>query len=172
MKRAGGSFLLLLWSVLAFQKAQAGVAPELFWLCHVTSAMLAVGLLLSAQLLISTALLCQLAIAVPAYALHLATNGETSAVSFLLHVLAPLLGVLAWRGKAIPLAAPWCGGVLYLGLMAASYWATPENLNVNLAFRPWGPVAWAGVWPARLLNLTLVLGLLHAARLLWNRRAN
>jgi len=172
MKRAGGALLLLLWSVLAVQKAQAGLAPELFWLCHVTSAMLGIGLLFSAELLTATALLCQLSIAVPAYALHLATNGDTSPVSFLLHVLAPLFGVLAWRGKAFPLAAPWCGGALYLGLMAASYLATPESLNVNLAFRPWGPVAWVGVWPVRVLNLSLVLGLLHAARLVWNRRAN
>jgi len=169
MRRAGGALLLLLWAALAFQKAQAGIAPELLWLCHVTSAMLALGLLFSAQLITVTALLCQLAIAVPAYALHLATSGDTSPVSFLLHVLAPLLGSFAWRGKAIPPAAPWLGAGLYLALMGASYWATPESLNVNLAFRPWGPVAWAGVWPVRALNLALVLAQLHAVRLVWNR---
>lgn len=169
MSRAVGALLLLLWSLLAFQKVQAGIAPELLWLCHVTSAMLAVGLLCCAQLLTATALLCQLAIAVPAYAVHLATSGDTSPVSFLLHVLAPLFGALAWRGKTLPAAAPWCGAGLYLVLMAASFLATPESLNVNLAFKPWAPVAWAGIWLLRALNLSLVLAQLHAARWLWNR---
>jgi len=169
MRRTSGAVLAVLWCALAAQKSMAGLAPELLWLCHVTSALLALGLLADLTLLVAVGFVCQLGLAAPAYVLHLASGGETSAVSFLLHVLAPVAGWLALRGKPIPAAAPWCAGALYLLLLVLCNLATPASLNVNLAFRPWTPVDWAGVWPMRAVNLALVLAQVHGVRLLWNR---
>ncbi|MDM5180228.1 hypothetical protein PO883_23885 [Massilia sp. DJPM01] len=171
MNRAGGVCLLLLLAILALQKTQEGLAPELLWMCHVTSAMLALGLVANLAPLIVTGFLCQAAIALPAYVLHVATSGHTSVASFMLHVCAPALGAMAWWGKRVPAAIPWVALAAYQLLIAFSQAFTPESLNVNLAFRPWDPlvtfIPWG--WPVRALNLALMLAQLVAARWLWNR---
>jgi hypothetical protein len=171
MKRAGGVYLLLLLAILAVQKTQDGLAPELLWMCHVTSTMLALGLLANAAPLIATGFLCQAAISLPAYVLHVAAGGHTSAASFLLHVSAPVLGAMAWRGRRMPAAIAWAVLALYQLLIAISQAVTPESLNVNLAFRPWDPLAGflPSGWAIRVLNLSLMLAQLQVARWLWNR---
>ena len=171
MKRAGGFCMLLLLAILAVQKTQDGLVPELLWMCHVTSTMLALGLLANAAPLIVTGFLCQGAIALPAYVLHVAAGGHTSIASFLLHASAPVLGALAWRGQRIPAAIPWVALAVYQLLVVLSQAFTPESMNVNLAFRPWEPLAGflPSGWPIRLLNLALMLAQLQAARWLWNR---
>lgn len=171
MKRAGGVYMMLLLAVLAVQKTQDGLAPELLWMCHVTSTMLALGLLANAAPLIVTGFLCQGAIALPAYVLHVAAGGHTSVASFLLHASAPVLGALAWRGERIPAAIPWVALAVYQLLVVLSQAFTPESMNVNLAFRPWDPLAGflPSGWPVRVLNLALMLAQLQAARWLWNR---
>ncbi|UOD28419.1 hypothetical protein INH39_23620 [Massilia violaceinigra] len=163
--------MLLLLAVLAVQKTQDGLAPELLWMCHVTSTMLALGLVANAAPLIVTGFLCQGAIALPAYVLHVAAGGHTSVASFLLHASAPVLGALAWRGMRIPAAIPWVALALYQLLVVLSQDFTPESMNVNLAFRAWDPLAGflPSGWPVRLLNLVLMLAQLQAARWLWNR---
>lgn len=169
MKRAGGAVLLVLLLLLAMQKAQAGVASEMLWICHVTSAMLALGLLFDLPLLIATGFLFHLAVGIPAYLLHLATGGDSSALSFFLHLLSPLLGWLAWRRQTLPAVVPWLALGTFLVLMAACRFTTPESLNVNLAFHPWGPLAAIGMWLGSGLNIALMLAQLGAARMLWNR---
>lgn len=173
MKRAGGMVMLLLLAILAVQKTRDGLAPELLWMCHVTSTMLALGLVTNAAPLIATGFLCQGAIALPAYVLHVATGGHTSVASFLLHVSAPLLGAMAWRGRGLPASVPLAALAVYQLLIALSQAFTPESMNVNLAFRPWDPLAGflPSGWPIRVLNLLLMLAQLYAARWLWNRSA-
>ncbi len=169
MMRAGGLVLLALLSILAVQKAQDGLAWELLWICHVSAAVLGLGMLAQARMLVATGFLCQIAVALPAYTLHLVSGGETSAASFALHLLAPVFGWLAWRRHKLPIAAAWWGVGLYLVLIAACRAWTPEALNVNLAFHPWGPLAGAGVWPLRVLNLGMLVAQLHLFRFAWNR---
>jgi hypothetical protein len=169
LKRAGGLILLALLLLLTAQKAQAGIAADMFWVCHVTSAMLAIGLLADLPLLIATGFLYHLAVAIPTYLLHLATGGDSSVVSFMLHLLAPVFGWLACRGQALPAATPWLALGTYLGLMVVSRFVTPESMNVNLAFHPWGAFAALGVWPVRALNVVLMLAQLQVVFFLWNR---
>jgi hypothetical protein len=169
LKRACGLVLLALLALLTVQKVQGGVGAEMLWVCHVTAAMLALGLLFELPLLVAAGFLFHIAVAVPTYALHLATGGDSSAVSFALHVAAPVLGWIAWRGRPLPAAAPWLALGTYLGLMMVCRFATPGGMNINLAYHPWGPFAALGVWPGRLLNVALMLAQLGAARMLWNR---
>jgi hypothetical protein len=169
LKRAGGAVLLVLLLLLATQKVQAGVGLEMLWACHVASAMLALGLLFDLPVLIATGFLFHVAVGIPAYLLHLATGGDISAVSFLLHLLSPLFGWLAWRRQALPAVVPWLVLGTFLGLMAACRFATPESLNVNLAFHPLGPLAALGMWLGSGLNIALMAAQLGAARMLWNR---
>lgn len=172
MKRASGLILLALLVLLTVQKAQAGVAAEMLWVCHVTSAMLAIGLIFDTPVLISTGFLYHVAVAIPTYLLHLATGGDSSAVSFMLHTLTPVFGWIACRKQMLSPAAPWLALGTYLGLMVISRFVTPEGMNVNLAFQPWGLFAALGVWPVRVLNVFLMFAPLYAVWWLWNRKAS
>jgi hypothetical protein len=169
LKRAGGALLLALLLLLTVQKAQAGMAPEMLWVCHVTSAMLAIGLIFDTKILVSTGFLYHVSVAIPTYVLHLATGGDSSLVSFMLHTLTPVFGWLACRKQQLPAAAPWLALAIYLGLMVVCRFVTPESMNVNLAFHPWGPLATLGVWPVRVLNVFLMFAPLYFARKLWNK---
>lgn len=169
MKRAGGLLLLSLLVLLTVQKAQAGMAPEMLWVCHITSAMLAIGLIFDTPLLIATGFLYHIAVAIPTYLLHLATGGDSSVVSFMLHALTPAFGWIACRKHKLPAAAPWLALGVYLGLMVLCRFVTPESMNVNLAFHPWGPLSALGVWPVRVLNVFLMFAPLYLVRRLWNR---
>lgn len=169
MKRAGGAVLLVLLLLLAMQKAQAGVAFEMLWICHVTSAMLALGLLFELPVLTGTGFLFHLAVGIPAYLLHLLVGGDSSPVSVLLHLFTPLFGWLAWRGRPLPAIAPWLAMGTFMGLMAICRWVTPASLNVDLAFHPWGPLAALGMWWGSALNMVLMSVQLTVARLFWNR---
>jgi len=171
LKRAGGVILLALLALLTAQKWQAGMAAEMLWVCHVTSAMLAIGLLSDTKILIATGFLYHIAVAIPTYLLHLATGGDSSVVSFMLHTLTPALGWLACRRQQLPAAAPWLALATYLGLMVLCRFVTPESMNVNLAFHPWGPLAALGVWPVRVLNVFLMFAPLYGVWWLWNRKA-
>ena len=169
MKRAGGVVLLSLLVLLTVQKAQAGVAAEMLWVCHITSAMLAVGLLSDTKILIAAGFLYHIAVAIPTYLLHLATGGDSSLVSFMLHMLTPLFGWFACRKQQLPPAAPWLALATYLGLMVVCRFVTPDSLKVKLAFHPWGPLTALGIWPVRVLNVFLMFAPLYLARRVWNR---
>lgn len=172
MKRAFGLILLALLLLLTVQKAQAGVAAEMLWVCHVTSAMLAIGLLFDTPVLMATGFMYHIAVAIPTYLLHLATGGDSSVVSFMLHTLTPVFGWIACRKQVLPPSAPWLALGTYLALMVISYFVTPESMNVNLAFHPWGAFGALGVWPVRVLNVFLMFAPLYAAWMLWNRKVS
>ena len=166
-----GIALVALLFILTIQKAGAGVLPEMLWVCHVASAMLAFGLLTGVRLLIATGFLFHIAVGIPSYALHLATGGDTTLMSFIEHLLAPVLGWLACRKQPLPAAAPWLALGTYMMLMLVSRFVTPESMNVNLAFHPWGPFAALGVWPGRVVNAALMLAQLQFVYYVWNRCA-
>lgn len=171
MKRVFGAVLLALYLVLVYQKTQVGLAAELFWLSHVTSAMLAMGLLAGVRLLIATGFLFHLAVALPAYVFYLATGGETSTVSFLLHLLSPLFGaVVYWRAR-LPRGALMFAYLTYAVVMSATLAFTPPAMNVNAAFQPWVPLPLSGVWALQLFNALQMLAQTGAAFFLWNRLA-
>ncbi len=166
-----GMALALLLMLLTWQKVELGVGAEMLWVCHVTSALLAIGLLTGQRMLIATGVLYHIAVAIPTYLLHLATGGDSSPVSFALHLFTPLFGWLACRKQPLPGATAWLALGTYLGLMAVCRLVTPETLNVNLAFHPWGAFAAIGTWPSRALNVVLMLAQLQVVLWLWNRYA-
>lgn len=170
MRRASGWLLLGLLLILAALKAQTGVLAEMLWVCHVTSALLALGLILELQRLSAVGFLFHLAVALPAYALDLASGGDTTWVSFLLHLLSPAFGWMAWRGARLPAATPWLALACYVVLAVICRAFTPAQMNINLAFGPWAPLAFMGIWPSRIGNLLLMLAQLATVQWLRNRR--
>jgi hypothetical protein len=170
VKRLAGAVLLALLLALGWAKAQAGLLPEMLWMCHVASGALALGLLFDWAGCSAVGFLIHLAVGVPAYLLHLARGGDTTWVSFLLHLLSPLFGWLAWRGRALPRMTALLGLACYAALVALCLLVTPEALNVNLSFKPWAPVATASAWVSRAGNALLMLVLLVGVQWLLNRR--
>ena len=169
MKRLLGALILALYGVLVLQKTQAGLGAELFWLSHVTSLILALGLLARVPLMVATGFLFHLAVALPAYIFYLATGGETSVVSFLLHLLTPLFGWIAWRGARLPLAALLSTYATYASVMAATLALTPPAMNVNAAFAPWVPLPLDGVAMLQVFNALQMLAQTGIAFTVWNR---
>ena len=169
MKRITGAILLALYLFLVFQKTRAGLGAELFWLSHVTSAVLALGLLAELPLLIAAGFLFHLAVALPAYVFYLATGGETSLMSFLLHMLSPLFGAMACRGAPLPARALLLTYSIYVVVIGATLAFTPAAMNVNSAFRHWASLDVPGALPLLAVNAVQMLAQTGAAFLLWNR---
>ncbi len=170
MRRAAGALLLLLLAALAVSKAQDGVLAEMLWACHVTDGLLGLGLLLGWRRCAAIGFLYQVAIAVPTFVLHLASGGASTWLSIGLHTLTPVIGVLAWRRQRLPSPTPWWTLGVFGVLVVLARAFTPAAMNINLAFGPWAPVAWAGVWVSWGCNMALMAALLLLVQWLWNRR--
>jgi len=169
MQRLHGVILLLLLCCYGWMKAATGELAELLWASHVTSALLAAGLVAGLPALTAIGFLWHAGVAAPAYVLHLLAHGDTNWASVLLHVLSPAFGFLAWRGRPLPRATVWRAWSLYLALLVLCRAVTPASANINLAFEPWTASPVGGVWLNRVLNACLVLALLAAARFVFNR---
>jgi hypothetical protein len=166
---AAGLLLLALLALLWTVKRQDGVLPEMLWICHVSAALLALGLLVDRPGWVAVGFLYHLAVGVPSFLLYLFAGGHSAAASIALHFLTPAVGAWAWWGRPLPGSTPWQVLGLSLALQLAAHAFTPPAMNVNLAFEPWAPLAFVGVWPSRLGNLLLTAALLAGAHGLWNR---
>lgn len=170
-RRLAGALLLAGLVLLAWLKSRSGLLPEMLWICHVSGALMALGLLAGRPLLSAMGFLCHLAVGLPYYLLDLALGGQTHPVSLALHLLTPALGWMAWRGRPLPRPTTWCLLGLHALLVGLSHAFTPEALNINLAFQPSPPGQSLTLWTWQAFRLP-VLGLQFAAvQWAWNRMA-
>jgi len=129
-------------SLHAFSKLERGHLGEMLWACHVASLLVGLGMLARQAWLVATGTLFHVGVGLPAYILDVVVLRSTTVTSVLVHVVPPLLGLRALRREqAWPRWTPLAAGALYLCLIPASRWLTAPALNVNLAFRPWAPLA-------------------------------
>ena len=138
--RFAGLLVATALALVAQQKAAAGVAPELLWTCHVTSALAAAGLLLGRHRLTALACLFHASVGFPAYVLDVAVHRHTTWQSALLHLFTLAATLPTVRQQGLPprtWLSAWC---LYLALLPGSYLLTPPALNVNLAHQGWVPL--------------------------------
>lgn len=168
MKRITGAVLLALYVALVVQKTQIGLGAELFWLSHVTSVVLALGLLFQVPLMVGAGFLFHLAVALPAYAFYLSTGGETSAMSFLLHVLSPLFGAKAYWRARIPVRSLMLTFGIYVVVIGSTLAFTPAGMNVNSAFEHWASLPVPGLLPLTAVNGLQMLVQTSTAFFLWN----
>ena len=167
-KPLAGLVLLSLLAIYGWGKWQTGELADLLWASPVTSGLLALGLPFGWRWPAAIGFLFHLGVALPAYLLHLLAEGDTNWASVLLHALTPVLGWWAWQGQRLPRATALSAWGVYLALVLVCRFATPEAMNVNLAFKPWAATPVPGEWVNRILNATLVLVQLFAAQWLFH----
>jgi hypothetical protein len=111
---------------------------EMLWGCHVASLILALGSLFGWTRAIALGFLFHVALGFPMWAIECITKRWISPTSVLVHVLPPLAGWLHVRHTGLPQHTALAAWALYVALIPVSAWLTPPDLNVNLAFSPWG----------------------------------
>ena len=140
----------LLWALLvlgayalhAAHKFEHGLFAEMLWACHVATLLIGLGLLTHNIAIVAVGTLFHVAVGFPAYLLDVIVLRSTTVTSVLIHTLPPLAGLAVLRrGSPWPRWTPLAAGSLYVVLIPISRWLTEPALNVNLAFRPWLPIA-------------------------------
>lgn len=146
--------------------------PELLWVCHVATALMAVGLLARIRLLLAVGFLFHLAVGWWAWLLDVFATGTTTVTSTAVHVLPLVIGWLALGRKPLPNRAIYAAAALYIITSVACLALTPPALNVNVVFAPWPPLAstFENIHIYRATNAATAIALLAAARLAWRLR--
>jgi hypothetical protein len=170
MQRGLGLALLAALVLHALTKGQARL-PEMLWLCHVATLLLAVGLLASARWLVATGFLIHIAMGMPGFLLDVAFGERPSPTSWLVHLLPLVAGAIALRRTGLPPRTWLAAWLTVLAMLAVSIVATPPALNINLVHEPWGPMKalLPGVWPVRVFHALEALCFLFGAELLFQR---
>ncbi|OGQ25254.1 MAG: hypothetical protein A2138_05165 [Deltaproteobacteria bacterium RBG_16_71_12] len=131
--RLAGTIVLVLWFFHFVRYVWVLRQPEqMLWMCHMSTLLLALGLLASSASAVRVGALWSLG-GFPLWILDVALRGETTRVSVLSHILVPLLGLAAltqvrWRGRVV------LGAVAFHALCwVLSRWLGTPQANVNLA---------------------------------------
>lgn len=145
-----GVFLLLALGFHALEKAQSGILPEMFWACHIATAVATVGLLTGRPALTTLGGVFHLACGLPGWILETYLHGTTLS-SVVLHVVTPLVGVRSAVLHGISAWTPVAAIGLWLIAQAIGRSLDPA-LNVNLAWKAYE------TWPADMPFYLSVVG--------------
>lgn len=164
---------LALLGAFALHSASKGAAhlQEMFWLCHVATALMVIGLLAGWHRMVAGGFVFHLGFGTLAWVLDVVATRATTFSSVLIHVLSLVAGAIEVKRKG------WPSGVvlptwLFLSLWVVScHWTTDPALNVNVAHEAWGPLShlMGGVWLSIMFNSAFALGgmVLSNAALRW-----
>ena len=146
--------VLVLHAVVA--KLPYGLLPEMLFACHISTAVLAIGLLARVPELVVFGFSFHIGAGFWGYLFDLVEMRTTTWTSVLVHILPIVVGLREVRRSGLPRWAPWVSFAFLAFSVVLAYFATPPSLNVNLAHRPWGPVAriMPGLWSTWAMNLT------------------
>jgi hypothetical protein len=122
------------------------VRPEHAWVllatCDVAALATAVGLLLGWNAWLGAALVFQIAIGMPAFAIGLCTTYPANVTGIAIHFVPPIFGALALRGRALPRRAAEVAWIGYVVTVLVTYLAAPPpEFNVNFTAAVWPPLA-------------------------------
>ncbi|HEU5072577.1 MAG TPA: hypothetical protein VFU02_00355 [Polyangiaceae bacterium] len=168
--------VLAAFALHAAHKLEHGLLAEMLWACHVASLSIGLGILLRRIWLVAVGTLFHVAVGIPAYVLDVIVLGTTTFTSVLIHTLPPLAGLVVLRRDGPwPRWTPLAAASLYLALIPLSRWLTEPALNVNLAFRPWPPLAGLAMspwltWLGNAVGMAVVLPLFDGWLRRWSAR--
>lgn len=136
-------------------KLPYGLLPEMLYACHVATAVMAIGVLLRKNALVTFGFSFHLGAGLWGYLFDMCASGATTWTSVLVHAVPLCVGYMEVRRTGMPRWAP-PGSCAFLAFSVVyAYFLTPSTMNVNLAHRPFGPVAAyaPGLWATWILNL-------------------
>lgn len=129
-----GAAALACWAIHAGNHLLRGSAYDLLWVCNVAVPLLAVGCFLGRPRFVGVAV-SWLAFGTPIWLLDLATGKGMIPSSPLVHVVAPIIGILAVRRLGWPRGTWMAATVSSAALLAFTRLVGTARTNVNLAFR-------------------------------------
>lgn len=155
-RMALGAAALVLWAMHGGYTMWIGQPENMLWACHLGTLAVGVGLLIGWPTGNGIGVLW-LVLGVPLWVIELITHGGCDLTSTLSHLGGFLLGLMGVRIMGLPKGTWWKAvGSLYL-LHLASRWATPEQANINLAFRIW--TGWEPFFPSHGVYILAILAL-------------
>lgn len=168
--RAGA---IVLTGLLGWYGVLAPAWTQLLWLCYVSTALLIVALAVKSPALASLSAVAWLGMGIPAWLVDLALERGTTLQSLLLHLLAPVLAVLAVRELGYRPDSWKRAWLLYVTLVVACRLVSPPTLNINVAYHGYPPLDrlltdWWSTWP---VYFTLAAAFLYGGHLLVQRLA-
>ncbi len=153
--RAMGLLALVIWLAHGADLASRGEAIDLLWICNMGALLLTFGCLSGQRIVLAVGLLWML----PGelfWVLDMLGGGEILVSSFALHLIIPVLGLLAIRRVGWPVNAWWIASLSLLPLALLTHVASPESRNINLAFHI--EEGWEGVFPNFIIYAVVVIG--------------
>lgn len=136
MRFLSASAILLSLVLHAMAKGMA-LLPEMLWVCHVASFLIAIGILFEIPKITAIGFLFHVALGLPGYLLDVMATGTTTVTSALVHTVPLIAGAIDLRQREFPQGVIFPCIMLYLVLVVVCYGITDPALNVNLAHAPW-----------------------------------
>ena len=133
---------------------RSGQGQELMWACNVAAPVLAVGCAVGVRRLIAIPTLW-LCFGTPLWLLDLATGGTMSPTSPLVHLLCPVVGVLAARRLGWGKPSWHWATLAAVMLMLLTRVVTAPARNINLAFSVWA--GWEAFFPSYAVYFVVVV---------------
>jgi len=146
--------VLVLHAVIA--KMPYGLLPEMFFACHIATAIVAIGALFQFRSLVLFGFSFHIGAGLWGYLFDLIATHTTTWTSVLVHLLPLAVGFYEVRRAEMPKWTPWASFAFLFSMVVLAYFVTPPSLNVNLAHKPWPPVArlMPGLWSTWIMNLS------------------
>jgi len=124
----------------------AVLRPEHAWVllatCDVAALSTAAGLVFGWERWLAAALVFEVSIGLPAFAIGLCTTYPFNVTGVAIHVVPPILGTAAFVGRALPRHATVIAWIGYVATVLVSYVvAPPAEFNINFTTSVWPPLA-------------------------------
>lgn len=164
----GGGILIAL-VVHAVSKGWA-LLPEMLWICHVASLVLALAIAFDRPRVAAPAFVSHL-VGIPVWLVDVFVSTTTFG-SLLAHTIPTAAAWIYFRERGFPRESvvPW--GLLFLIMIPIARFATPSALNINLAFHSYPALTavFPMVWMNWAFNVLLYFGVANAAAFIMRRK--
>jgi hypothetical protein len=155
-------------ALLGLMVAHVVGRPEHAWVllasCDAAALVTAVGLLLGWERWLGAALVFQVAISVPAFAIGLCTTYPANVTGIAIHFVPPVFGAVALAGRGLPRRSGVLAWIGYVATILLTYLvAPPAEFNINFTTAVWPPLAHA--FPGRAVFFLALFAV--AAAMLW-----
>jgi len=131
--------------LLAMMPLHIALRPEHGWIlfaaCDVVGVATAIGLVARWPRVVSIAGLFAIAVGVPAIVVGALTTYPMNPTGIVLHVSPPIIGAFAIARHGLPRRAALIAWLAYVLVVVTGMLVTPHRFNINMANRPWRPLA-------------------------------